>query len=68
MVEKTKLHFYKFISGVKQLTADNFVHGELGRWPCQFRFTSKQVESWKRLIGLTKRRLAYEALQAVFRP
>ena len=36
---------------LKQSTAEIF-YGELGRRPCQFRFRSKQVKFWNRLIGL----------------
>ena len=32
------IHLYKFILSVKQSTAENFVYGELGGRPCQFRF------------------------------
>ena len=43
-LEKTNLHFYKFILSMKQLNADNSVYGELGRRLCQFRFRWKQIK------------------------
>ena len=46
----------------EQSTTENFVYGELGRRPCQFRFRWRQVKFWNRLIGLPQRRLAYKAL------
>ena len=53
-LEKTNIHvhLYKFVSSVKQSTAENFVYGELGRRPCQFGFRWRQVKFWNRLIGL----------------
>ena len=37
-IEKINLHFYKFILGVKQSTADNAVYGDLGRRPLLCRY------------------------------
>ena len=62
-MEKTILHFYKFILGVKQSTPDNAVYGELGRRPCQLRYMWKQIKLWNRLLGLPRSRLSYKALQ-----
>ena len=69
-LEKTNInvHLYKFVLRVKQSTAENFVYGELGRRPCQFRFRWRQVKFWNRLIGLPQCRLAYKALQVAFEP
>ena len=50
-LEKTNLHFYKYILGVTHSTADGIVYGEIGKVLCQFRFRWKQVKFWNTLIG-----------------
>ena len=40
-LEKTNLHFYKYIFGVTHSTADSLVYEETGKVLCQFRFTCK---------------------------
>ena len=51
-LKKSNLHFYKFITRVKQSTADNSVYRKLGRWPSQFRLRWKHVKFWNKLTGL----------------
>ena len=67
-LEKTNLHFYKYILGVTHSTADGIVYGEIGKVLCQFRFRWKQVKFWNTLIGLPQCTLAYKVLQVAFDP
>ena len=60
-IEKTNLHFYKFILGVKQTTTDRAVYGELGRRPILYRYKWKQIKFWNRLIQLPESRLVKKA-------
>ena len=67
-LEKTNLHFYKYILGVTHSTADSLVYVETSKVLCQFRFKWKQVKFWNRLIGLPQCTLAYKVLQVAFDP
>ena len=51
-IERINQHFYKFILGIQQSTADKAVYGELGRRPLSCRYKWKQVKFWSRVIEL----------------